>query len=305
MKNKAIFTWKEIVELLTGNGHAVSCADMSSLITYSRQRGIGTAISYQKTSYSEEGLKNLKRLVRWWIYLDDFTIPEWRNAIITKKIQKIVVGSLKNNLPLTLYAVFCPSYKKGVGVSGYTGKLGMHTKRYIQKMSEFVLSTEDAGLKVKGTAFFSDLLLENYKRLVGTNYKKDLASNFREFKKDIKKNSKGKIKSALLSSIMALKRDVGEKGIKTGPLGISGELFNTVFKRNRVFYTNQLGWSEPMVKERTEVLARSYAKLGEYFRKKYPEGIMFWVESAYERGAMYSGNNQQDPIPIIYPKKDE
>jgi len=64
-----------------------------------------------------------------------------------------------------------------------------------------------------------------------------------------------------------------------------------------------LGWEDSLVVDRTKTLARCYSYMGDVFRKKYPDGIMFWVESAYERGKMYSGMNLHYPIPIIYPLK--
>ena len=279
--------------------------DLSSLITQARQFGLGRPVSFQKTEYTDSDLNKLKILISWWQLLNKISIPEWRDTLTTRKIQRIICSSLVDNRPLTFYAIFCPSYKKGIGVSGYTGKIGNHTKSYIRKYSNFVTETQKIGFMTNAVAYFSDLLLENFEKLIGTDYKKDLRNNFLSFKKEFSVASKRKIETRLLSEIDAFKSTIGEQGTLDGKINIPKKFFNIVMERNKVFYLNELGWSVQTVKERTEILARCYSKMGEVFREIYPNGVMFWVESAYERGSMYSGVQQDNPIPIIYPTKNE
>jgi hypothetical protein len=170
-------------------------------------------------------------------------------------------------------------------------------------MAEFVNNSKEFGLKVHATAYFSDLLLESYNRLLGTEYKNDLKSNFLDFKGQFDAASNSEVDVKLLSSIPEIALKVGEKGIGTGELTIPTDVFDRIYKRNLVFYETVLGWNTEQVKLRTDILARSYSLMGDVFREMYPNGIMFWTESAYERGVMYSGMNLEDPLPIIYPNK--
>lgn len=305
MENKTvILTWQEIVGLIAP-GVELDQKGMSSLITQARQLGIGKVISFQKTAYSQKDLDRLKIIINWWNFLNKSTIPELRDLKTEKKIQKLVIESVGNKKPLIIYSIFCPSYKKGKGAYGYRTNIGKNTKAFISKLISFINCSSDFGLDTSAKVYFSDLLLENYLKLKGTNYQQDLEKNYQDFKKEVLRTGKGKIKISKLSSFKEIQKKIGEKGILGGPIGVPRNVYETVFTRNKIFYLGQLGWNEKMVKERTSVLARCYSFMGEALRKKFPKGIMFWTESAYERGKMYSGFSQENPLPIIYPQKNE
>lgn len=304
MKNSYILNWHEIVDKVAETQLIQSRENLSSLITYARQFGVGKPISYQKTVYSKCDLEMIGRIIKIWQYIKNNSSFEWFNNRTIALIQKMIINSIIKKKTIQFYAVFCPSYKKDYKSFGYTGKIGNHTQLMIAKYSNLILGLSDLGLAVKAVAFFSDLLLENYDKLLGTNYKNDLKNNYSLFKKELVKKSKGIIAIRALSSIKELNLRIGEEGCISKASSVPSKVYKRVFIRNKIFYKKNFGWSDKMVEERTTVLASCYAILGHYFRENYQESTMYWVESAYERSSMYSGFNQDTPIPIIFPKND-
>lgn len=294
-----IINWKTAVNIVMGNDTYVSQKNLSSLVTYARKFGIGKEITFQKTEYQDIDLDNLKKLIRWWCYLNKVTYQELRDNITSFKIQKIISKAIANNNKIILYAIFCPSYIKGEGEIGYTGKTGENTKKKILNLERFVSKSINLGLKVSVNVYFSDIMLENYEKLKGTDYRVKLNKNFDDFKSYFSSN---KFNFYKLSDFKQLNKSIGETGILSGKLHISKKIYIKLLNRNRVFYKNILGWKEKEITKRTKILIRSYQLLGLYFRKKYPEAIMYWVESSHERGIMYSIPILNNPIPIIYPK---
>lgn len=299
-----IYNWKQLVACLNVVEDK-NQQDISSLVTYARQAGIGKAVSFQKTAYTDIDLDKMNKLVEWWNFLNNNTSAEWRDKVTSNKIEKIVSRAVSEDSFIHIYAVFCPSYNKGKGSYGYAGICGNHTLNMIKKMTIFFNKTFKKGIKIKATAFFSDLLLENYTKLKNTSYKADLEKNFQDFKNKFSKESDGQIEVKKLSSIKDLLDKMGEEGIINGDLGVPKNIYLRTLKRNEIFYKTQLGWSDREIIDRSQTLARCYSFMGTIFRKYFPNSIMYWVESAYERGSMYSGVYQDDPIPIIYPIKDE
>lgn len=301
---KKILTCQQLVKEISGVSIPENIKDLSELITLARICKIGTPISFQKTEYDERDLELMKKLIDWWCWMDRNGNSEFRNKNTNKSIHKNIINIIQNNSELVLYAVFCPSYKTGIGAVGYTGKVGERTKMMIDVFRKFVYQSQNFGFKVRGEVMFSDLLLENYEQLLETDYRENLKSNFKEFKEIFNNKDYDKlIRVRLLSDIESIKKTIGETGITEGNLGISKQTFDLVFKRNLVFYQEKLGWNEKEVLKRTEVLARCYSFMGSEFRKIWPQGIMFWTESAYERASMYSGTNELNPLAVIFPKK--
>ncbi len=299
---KQKLNWRQTVELVAPST-PLNQKDLSSLILYARKSNVGKEITYQLTEYEPEDLKKLSVLINWWSFLNRTTALEWRDHATSNKIQKIISKSVSLNKQITFYAVYCPSYKKGVGAFGYTGKTGDYTRETIKKMCEFILKSKGIGLYLNAIAYFSDLLLENIEKLAGTSYKDDLEKNYKDFTNIVTDCSKGLVQTKKLSEIEEFKLNLGEMGMIGENNVLPENIYQRIIDRNVVFYKNNLGWNNEMIEKRTNVLAGSYTYMGNIFRKMYPLGIMYWTESAYERGVMYSGNEQLDPIPIIYPKK--
>jgi len=305
MKNK-ILSWYELVKYLRLFPSTERIKDISGLITQCRLNGIGIPVSYQKTRYSDKDLKLIKKIIKWWVFLTQKSNEEFRDQYTSKAIANAIIHAVIFNKPLIIYSVFCPSYRKGIGAIGYTGMVGDYTQKMIIKYINFIYGSNQLGVNTSGKVYFSDLLLENYQKLKNTTYEKDLRSNYIHFRKLFrKKDYKKLISVSLLSRITYFRKNIGKEGITRGPINIPPEIFNVVRERNSIFYKKVLGWSEKQVIERTKILARCYSFMGDYFRKKFPYGIMYWVESAYERGRMYHGNHQKLPIPIIYPRKND
>jgi len=306
MKDK-IFTWRGLVEylgVLSPNKKQIK--DLSSLVTICRIGGIGIPISYQKTKYSKKDISVIKKMLKWWSFLAQESNEEFRDQYTTKVLANALIQSINKKKSLITYSVFCPSYKKGVGVVGYTGVLGSYTQKIINKFVDFVYKSNQVGVETKGLVYFSDLLLENYNSIKKTNYKNDLQSNYAQFQQMFSRLDFRKLITVkLLSEVPYFKKYIGEKGIEKGAIDVPAEIINLVKERNSFFYKDNLGWNEKQVEDRTIILARCYSLIGDYFRKNIPGGIMYWVESAYERGRMYHGAKQEIPIPIVYPKKDE
>lgn len=300
-----VFTWQQLAASIFTPEEVASQKCLSSLITYCRSLGLGEAISFQKTSFNEIEISKIQKAMKWWQLVNRISNAEFRDEDTCVVLQKNIIHQIINDQPVLFYAVYCPSYKKGINSYGYTGKVGQHTKRSIKIFSNFVIETEKIGIKTDAVAYFSNLILENYDKLIGTSFKDDLASNYTNFQLEFASCSQGKIKTALLSSLESIRRTIGEKGLRKGEIGVPHSIYRSVFNRNKVFYTDKLGWTADMVKERTDVLFRSYAMMGKIFHTLYPYGIMFWTENAYERGAMYQGVSKKCIVPIIYPKKDE
>lgn len=302
--NTYAFTWHEVVTHTHPELHGIFSPDLSSLITKARQYGIGRALSFQKAQYSDADFSKIHILINWWNFLNSETSHEFRDKETTDKIQDTILYLVTHDYPLSVYAVYCPSYKTGDGVSGYNGAIGTYTQRMIRRMSDFVYGSQTAGIKTLGIAYFSDLLLENYEALRGTSYKTDLTENYEDFRSTFARYDPHKIiATTLLSNIPSLKNRIGEKGITDGDIPVPLSVMNVVLKRNEVFYKNVLGWEDEEIRLRTETLGRCYSCMGDTFRQLYNHGIMFWTESAYERGRMYSGMRQNNPLPIIYPPK--
>lgn len=306
MKDR-IFTWRELVEsldVLSSNEEQIK--DLSHVVTICRLSGIGVPVSYQKTKYSEYDLFIIKKIIKWWSLLAQESNAEFRDQYTAKSLTNALIQSINKKKPLVIYSIFCPSYKKGVGAIGYTGVLGSYTQKMINKFVNFVYKSNEMGIETRGLVYFSDLLLESYNKLKKIDYHEDLKNNNAQFREMFTKlDLKKLITVKLLSEVSNFKKYIGEKGIEKGKIDVPIEVIDLVKERNGVFYKNVLGWDDKQVEKRTKILARCYSFMGSYFRENIPDGIMYWIESAYERGRMYHGIKQESPIPIIYPKKDE
>lgn len=296
-----ILTWREAVDKCASR-LTVYPKDMGSLITFARQRGVGEAVSFQKTRYTPKDLERLSILIRWWVLLDSSTNPEFRDAASSEQIRDRVVHSVLTGEPLIFFGIFCPSYKTGVGVYGFNRCIGPHTHRSVESFSKLVLATRDAGIATRGVAYFSDLLIENLDKLEGTTYRDDLVSNYASFCNEVRGLGQGSIEARLLSSVPECLSEIGERGIRADNSIHQSPLFQRVYKRDCAFYKPVLGWSDADVFNRTEVIFGTYQKLAEIFSKTHPKGLLYWVESMYERGLIYK-SDPANIVPVIYPKE--
>jgi hypothetical protein len=299
-----ILTCKQLVSSLIDSSVDQKNNNFGELITLTRTHKIGKPLTFQKIEYSQEDLILLKKIITAWSWIDQNGNREFRSKRINKEIQSNLIRTIKENGTLLIYAIFCPSYKTGLNAIGYTGKVGDRTKKIIKDFSRYIYEINKIGIKIKGIVYFSDLLLENYDLLIKTNYKKDLRTNFEEFKKNFKQNDPLELISVdLLSAIKVLNKKIMERGITKGKIGVPLPIFNLILKRDLLFYKEKLGWDESKVVDRIKLLSRCYCFMGKVLKKKYLNGLMYWTESSYERANMYNGLDQDHPLAIIFPKK--
>lgn len=242
----------------------------------------------------------LERIFRWFRFLQSKEIVGWRPKAMTKKI----VGLLKNNSPknkLTLYTLFCPSYKKGKGAFGFrTDDVGKTTLAGIENLKNFHKQTKELGFEIENPlAIFFDLAVEEYDRVMSNNALGDIEENIKNFKHRLPSH----FRFIKLSDYGILKREIGYQGIQLNKLPIPEKTLERIIERGHKFYKH-FGWTVEQVRERSLTIACSEALVGEFLRQEFPRGIMIYTPTMLERGAVYSGMKfNSDPLPIIFPKK--
>jgi len=102
-----------------------------------------------------------KKILDWFSYLQEYEVVGWRPKLVTKKLCQILLNSSEEKR-LEFYALFCPSYKKGIGAYGFrTDDVGNTSRRGIIKLSEVVQKSEELGFVCKPPrAIFFDIALE-------------------------------------------------------------------------------------------------------------------------------------------------
>lgn len=253
-----------------------------------------------------EGIDNSKllKIFKWFRFLQAKEMVGWRPKPMTKKIATLLKQNCPSS-PITLYALFCPSYKKGKGVFGFrTDDVGNTTLSGIKNLEEFYKETKKLKFDVKKPlAIFFDLALEQYSKMMkeGILEKalRDLDKNIENFKKHLPKY----FEFIKLSDFIYLKNKIGYSGIKLNKLPIPEKTLKRIFERGMKFY-KLFGWSKKMVLDRSITIACSEAIVGNFLRKILPKSIMIYTPTMLERGAVYSGMKfETDPLPIIFPKK--
>jgi hypothetical protein len=279
-------------------------ADIATVVMYARNFGIGRPVSHQKAEYSRIDLAHLTILLKWWTILLNTCNLSISAKPSTRALVRCLAQSITTNRPLPMLAVFCPSYKLGAGQIGFGQSIGEHTLFVTSRMVDFLRMSAEAGLHTQMEVYFSDLLLENYDLLKGTNYRHDLALNYESFQSRLRESGVHTLSVQLLSSLPEIVSRVGEQGVYNPNGSRDQGLFRHVLLRNKAFYSQQLGWSDERTIFRTTVLYDSYAEIGRFFRSRDPNYVMYWTESAYERAPLYStALDASHPLPVIYPRK--
>lgn len=247
--------------------------------------------------------KKRRQIFDWFRFLQKFEIVGWRPKPITRQIVKILSANSKTH-PILLYALFCPSYKKGVGAFGFrTDDVGATTKAGIENLTRVWKKTKELGFHCeKPFAIFFDVAIEQADKVLTAGGLGDLEINIRNLKRYL-------LPGVEFSKLSSLDRNLFEtiryKGIVFDPLPIPQEIFQRIVERGKKFY-QLFGWSDEDVVKRSKIVATSEALVGEYLKKTYPRGIMIYTPTMLERGAVYSGMNfETDPLPIIFPQKEK
>lgn len=89
-----------------------------------------------------------KTVLDWFIHLQSIETVGWRPKLVTQKLAKMIANASKET-PIEFYALFCPSYKKGIGVHGFRiDDVGNTSLWGIKVLKEIVDKTTKLGIHV-------------------------------------------------------------------------------------------------------------------------------------------------------------
>jgi hypothetical protein len=242
-----------------------------------------------------------KKILDWFSYLQEYEVMGWRPKLVTRKLCQILLNSSKGK-PLEFYALFCPSYKKGLGAYGFrTDDVGNTSRWGIIKLSEIVQKSRQLGFACKPPrAIFFDVALEQPEKSIKKI--KDLKKNIENLKRYIPKGMSFELLSELFPFLFDT---IGYRGIKIQPLPVPQTTLDRIIERGKKFY-KLFGWTSKQIKERSEVIASSEALVGNTIRYLMPNSIMVYTPTMLERAQVYSGHKfETDPLPIIFSKKSK
>lgn len=292
-------TWQEVVKCLF-KGEAAQISPSSRIVTIAQMNGIGNPVSRQKTVYSQADLFVLKKIFDCFIILDNFFYISNQHLEIQDELIQRFLSAVTKKEEIIFFVVFCPSYKKGVNQFGYNNKVGESTKNNLLFIKKFIENLNKIDIKFKLYLFFSDLILENYQKLKGGTYKKDLNANYRSFKKFINLNFKSFSRYVFVSKLSKekkLKVHLGEIGLTSNSQLISEEQELNLIHRHKLFYGPILGWNDEQIIDRTKTIIASYNFLGDFFNSKFDKkGVMIWTESFQERAFLFNIQKRKNII---------
>lgn len=250
------------------------------------------------------GSMDVDRVFELFRFIQTNEVVGWRSSIVTKKILRLLFA---NNLekPLGFYALFCPSYAKGLEQIGFrTDDVGDTTVNGLKYLDAITKLAYRLGFTVKKPAvIFFDLAVERAEKIIELNLVTDLETNFDNFRRRAHLVSQD-FQIERLSELDDMQSQIGFCGIQTGSLGVPKELFDKVVWRGNLFY-KLFGWREDQVRRRSEVICRSESFVGGYLRRRFPDDIFIYTPTMLERLFVYSGYKyKSNPLPIITIKKD-
>jgi len=270
-------------------------------ISVLRKNGVGENIGNQKIKYTEEEFTILRKISSFLVWLDRYECKHFRTTKETEELVRSLLTSLKENRKILLFALFCPSYKKGKAVKGFNEGIGDTTQRGIESLSTIYNITRFLQIPCEAKAIYGDLALENSDKLNKNDFN-DLGINFKNFKM-FGENINSDIEFTKLSNIGACKEVIGTLGITNGSIPLDPKEIKRITKRSRPFYKETLGWKDKDITKRTEDLARSCSFIAKEIRETNPLSIMVMTENIYERAKFYQGGEQNKTLPIFYPEK--
>lgn len=238
-----------------------------------------------------------EKILSWFRYLQTFEVIGWRNKQVTKNVCQI----LKNNEPIHFYSLFCPSYLKGNGATGFrTDDVGNTTKNGIKRLMEITETTRKLGfLCDKPEAIFFDVALEQPEKTIFMI--DDLEKNIENFRKYVPADMQFNVLSNKFPELMDI---IGYNGVIINPLPVDEVILNRIIERGKKFY-ELFGWNVEKIVERSKVIASSEATVGTFIRKRMPNAIMIYTPTMLERAQVYSGKHQENPLAILVPKKND
>jgi hypothetical protein len=266
-----------------------------------KRNNVGLPKEKQRIKYSLDQIKIIKKISKFLVWFEKNECKNFRTKKETIKLIEILIDSLKKNITILFYALFCPSYKKGKQIHGFETKIGETSKRGIINLYKIFKKAKSLGFNCKAKAIFSDLALENFNKLNEDDFL-DLETNYKKLIKYCKETKLNDIQFFKLSDIGNAKKKITRKGIISGKNFISKKQIYRIFKRSLPFYEKILGWNKKNIIKRTEELSKSCLVMKKEIEKENPLSIMVMIENNYERGIFYNPPNIKS-TPIFYPKK--
>lgn len=238
-----------------------------------------------------------KDIMTWFRFLQSFETIGWRNKLVTKKLCNIFLS----NEPIQYYALFCPSYLKGEGATGFrTDDVGNTTRIGLKNLMKITEETRKLGFKCNNPkAIFFDIALEQPEQTI--NMIDDLKCNINNFKKYVPSGMEFSLLSEEFPELMDI---VGYHGIIIDPLPVDQIVFNRIVERGKKFY-ELFGWTLEKIEQRSKVIASSESVVGMFLRNRMPTAIMVYTPTMLERAQVYSGKHQNDPLAIIIPERPD
>ncbi len=250
---------------------------------------------FDELKYVAEITNFNEQILKWFRYLQSNEIIGWRNKLVTKKLCKI----MEKEESLHFYALFCPSYIKGKDEAGFrTDDVGNTTKNGLKTLMDITKKTRELGFNCSNPeAIFFDIALEQPEKTM--NMLDDLDKNIQNFCKYIPEGMNFSLLSKKFPELMDI---VGYSGIIIDPLPVDDVVLSRIIERGGKFY-ELFGWDKDKIIHRSKVIASSEATVGNIIRHHMPNSIMVYTPTMLERAQVYSGNRQDDPLPIVFPKK--
>ncbi len=244
-----------------------------------------------KKYYDE--LKTIKQVtsdplvIDWFNYIHNEETYGWRTKQMTRKIAEL----LASRKPVMFFALFCPSYKKGDGKFGFrTDGIGSTTTTGLETLKRVSDHTSTTFQVEQPRAIFFDIAVEQPDKAKPS----DLQKNIENFTKNI---PEGVSFDLLTDALPEMKIISGWHGFKNNKLPIAENVYQRIVERGKKFYT-LFGWTDEMVKDRTDTIVSVEYLVGKLLTQRYPNGIMVYTPTMLERAYIYSQDEKD--IPIIF-----
>ncbi len=264
-----------------------------------KRQNIGEVFKKQTISYEFEELDLLKKIGKLLLWIEENECPNLRTNKETENLIKFLIESYNTGKEINVFALFCPSYKKGKAEVGFKIEIGETTKKGLHNLNLIVKKFKEFGFNTNGLAVYSDLALENFDKLL----KKDLADLETNYNSFSEFGFKFDLAITKLSEIGSCFNSIGFQGINSETCDYNDEKIEALVLRSKPFYEEVLGWKVEDIKKRTINLINSCSKMGEEIRKLNPLSVMLITENMYERAKFYYASMEENPLPIVYPAK--
>ena len=265
-----------------------------------KRYNIGNRNEKQKMFYSNKEKEIVKKIYSLLLWINENECENFRTREESIILIENLINAISNKKSILIFALFCPSYKKGKEVIGSNTQIGKTTKGGVINLFKITKKVRSLGINCTAQVIFSDLALENYNKLLKKDFE-DLQKDYEDFVKFVK-GIDNSIEFVRLSKIGNCKKRIGLSGITSGEVPLGKKKIQRIVKRSLPFYGKILGWSKQKIRKRTEDLARSCSVMAEEILAQNKLAINVMTENIYERGVFYTvGNNK--PVPTFYPLK--